>query len=105
MTESRSRPKPNPPLDSCRHPKSAIAPWFREWGPLQPRDNRGDHEGVTLAHELFAVKKTEHLRSYRNGDQHTEDGGALNNRRRPSQSFPKLAARMFGYCIRQGSYG
>jgi len=26
MTKSRSRPKPNPPLDSCRHPKSAIAP-------------------------------------------------------------------------------
>ena len=25
MTESTSRPKPNPPLDSCRHPKSAIA--------------------------------------------------------------------------------
>jgi hypothetical protein len=25
MTESRSRPKPNPPLDSRRHPKSAVA--------------------------------------------------------------------------------
>jgi hypothetical protein len=28
-TESKSRPKPNPPLDSRRHPKSAIAVAFR----------------------------------------------------------------------------
>jgi hypothetical protein len=64
------------------------------------RHSRGQEGADRL---LFAVKKTEHLS--RNGDQHTEDGGALSNRRRPSQAFPKLAARMFGYCIRQGSYG